>query len=64
MEKPLFLYFVMKKIEGRNDMFYIEKPIRRFLKELVKKGNIEELKDIKIKKEYTNVDTSLVIPFN
>lgn len=63
LEKPLFLYFVMRRVEGK-DEFYIEKPIRRFLKELVKKGNVEELKDMRIKNVYETNSKELIVPFN
>ena len=63
LEKPLFLYFVMRRVDGE-DAFKIEKPIKRFLKELVKKGNVEELKDMRIKNVYETNSKELIVPFN
>lgn len=63
IEKPLFLYFVLKR-KGKNDIFYIEAPIKNFLEDILSKGNIEHLRNMSIKDEYVIHKSNLVVSMN
>lgn len=61
--KNLHLYFILKRNKSKGDVFYLEKPVKRFLTEVMEAKGLG-LSNLEVKDEYTIHSPNFTVMFN